>query len=401
MKKSVIIFFIFLGAQAASDTWREPKTVSTVEGYSFSYDTTPSVAVNSNNQGIALWIDDESEIEKVYTSFYKNGTWTFEQLVSENGSLFSLNASGEGIAVWPNYTTGFLEYRFFRDNEWESKRNLFAIGQNENTDYPSVAINNNGWAVAGNTQGSAGKVRLSVYNGSSWSTTSNLGNASIIDDYGVNIEVAINDDNVAVATWRRSSDNLGMVSIYTNGSWSTPVQRTDTEISGDAPKISMIDEGGILMMWSNNSGDVKHSQYNGNSWSSPATLFSANSGDYYPAVALAGNGIGLAVWTDETVDKVQVSKFTPSSNTTPPLNPSIVPSSKWHTVSWSQATGDAITKYRLYGTANGTLFGTQSRNGPLQMLAPHPYKGPLSYSLRSVTGFNQEASIPVSISTYK
>lgn len=205
-----------------------------------------------------------------------------------------------------------------------SKPDNAIIYDNMPDDFPAVAAENNGTALAVWVHGTDISVmppKMSLYysnlNGS-WSDPAPIhtDNTTVLNPQ------ATYYGNGAVAVWTGDKGTLDInnsfdawlstleiyYSFWDGSSWTAPGMITnDTE--GDGQPSIATDGTNITAVWVHDSDsnistkndlDIHYSIWNGTNWSSPSALTSDNLQDYGPKVAQHQNSSALSVWTRDT-----------------------------------------------------------------------------------------------------
>ena len=372
--------------------WSGITTLS--EGGVDSFD--PAIAFSSTGaDGLVVWeASDNPNIQIFFSSFHDN--WTSYDRISDinvqaiNPSV-AINADGNGMAVWLDITGHFIQANHYDGGLWDGPKNITSYSSIDPLSRPSVAMSDSGQAVA--AWNDTGLIRASIFTGTSW------GGFVPLSANGNHVKAAINSENSAVVTWTDTTTNRINASIYSSGSWSDATPISSASSNADWPQAQILDTGGVVIVWADSdSGTLYSSRYDGSNWSTPATIRNqlVNT-DTGAAFSLGSSGVGATLWPRNADDFATASIFT-HINTFPPRAPSITHEKNDLTLKWNEANGGNNIAYRVY--QGSRLLSTVTAQNTFQYIFPSPsYKAPVTYSIRSVSPFNQESS-SVTISTH-
>ena len=143
-------------------------------------------------------------------------------------------------------------------NEWTNPYELdqgdAAFG-NYTTPSVEIAVNSSGQAAAAWKEFFAAgqaNVKAAYFDGFVWSSAVDV-SPPIAPASANRLSVSINESGIASVTWQDSVAQEMFLSIYSNGSWSAPIQVSTTTVNlGNAPVTNGIDaDGNILVVWVN------------------------------------------------------------------------------------------------------------------------------------------------------
>ncbi len=272
------------------------------------------ISINANGDGVAVWRQPVAGTLQVFAARYTggSGTWSAPAQLSSLAS----NALEPRIALG-NDAAGAMAV--WRQNNG-SETNLFASRWNGsswsaavvvdnltgNTNAPNVAVDNVGNAVALWEQfdGSADTVFASVWNGTNWSVPQQLdGLTGFIDTP----HLAMTGTGQAIAVWQGFGG--GEFNIYASrlpsllGAWSAPVLLDTLVGSAYDPRIAVNSSGNAVVVWEQTNGGVQDlyaARWNGSAWSAPAAVQAAAAGGVgiiKPQVGIDGSGNAIVVYS--------------------------------------------------------------------------------------------------------
>ena len=301
-----------LSAAATTFDWTLPGTNLSVAGQDANY---PHVAVDASGNAISVWtrpFGASSSLVVQASSKPKGGSWSAPVNLSSIASgqaavspQIAFDPSGNAIAIWSQFD-GFDQRvqssKLTPGGSWSPPVNLSATGQDAN--YPQIAVDSSGnavavWAITDGINTVAQSSRLPV--GGSWTTPVTL-SASGQDSY--NPQVAVDASGNAVSVWTRTdgSNTILQASRMTSGgSWSTPVNISQTGQNANYPRIAVDSSGTAVTIWIESDGvsDVVQSSTlpTGGSWSSPVTLTPQGQYGTDPNIIIDSSGNAQAVWS--------------------------------------------------------------------------------------------------------
>lgn len=241
------------------DNWSTPAPIT--ESFSGLYDVL-SACDPKTAKVIATWADNDTLYP--YYAIYNNGTWSSAQPITSNPAL----ASYSDVSVTFNPVS----------EEFMATWTL----NSDNTPY------------------------YSIYKNSMWSTPAPIATPAQVFDVVFAAANTFNGD--VIASWVESSSPTHVkAAIYTNGSWGTPVQISDTLINSAADDAFVVYDpyrDTTMITWASGYIPARlpyYSIYNGTSWSAPAIIsntITAND-DVYTCFDSQSNTI-IASWTRNT-----------------------------------------------------------------------------------------------------
>jgi uncharacterized repeat protein (TIGR01451 family) len=276
----------------AGGTWGNPVQLSengVPSGNSFGC----AVALSANGQ-VALVGSSLSNTAYVFTK--TNGTWSAPVKLSltgitpsEFGFSVALSPDGQTALVGDdgaNSGAGAVYVYTYNGSSWGTGTSLTPSGLSNALYGYSIAVSSDGStglvALIGATE--TGKVYVSRYNGSSWSTptaVSTSGIPSTSGSFGASVALSANGQSAVVGS-PFENGGVGAAYVYTGtgGSFGNPTALTfpvNTTVRGFA--VAMAPNGQEAFAGaplgstsSTNAGTILAYRYNGSSWSSPVTL---------------------------------------------------------------------------------------------------------------------------------
>ena len=178
----------------------------------------PQIDINNNSQAIAVWQREDGGTHqtviqaKIYSGGVWSGTTTDLSDSSYNASFaqIALNNNNNAIAIWKRYdgTKYDIESSSYRNNSWSSVA-ILSSPSNHNAAVPQVALNDSerGSAVWYKWNGANEIIQTSSYNNGSWTTSEDLSSPGQDARFP---QVAINSSSKLVVVWHRS-DGLNSI----------------------------------------------------------------------------------------------------------------------------------------------------------------------------------------------
>lgn len=219
----------------------------------------PTVAINQAGEAIVAWQQQYNSKYRVYLTEYRSGTWTHTvEPIDETAYIspgdtqvhYDLNRpqavamdnEGNAIIVWSQDDNSALEQVFkseYRNGSWTHPSNTADYFSNNQqttlTLYPDVSMNNDDKAIivwTAKSSANADRVYYAEYKNNAWSSTSD--HTQYISPEGFSAsdaKVIMNDRGEAVITWyqRPSLSIISKIymSEYRNGSWTHPADIDD------------------------------------------------------------------------------------------------------------------------------------------------------------------------------
>jgi len=274
-----------------------------------------------------------------------------EEVTDGPGPDMDANAQNNGVAVWPYINTDLDEVEikasnYFFGSGWSTPFNISSLALNSdndpefiNQDFPAVAMNNLGDAVAV-WQGEGfyepaphiyvpGVFSASRSPNGTYGPVQRISALDLVDSsfFPHNPNVDINDAGLSVAVWLETRVNLPYVMasfLEVGGSWTTPAQLdapTSQASDGDTPDVVINQRGDVAAAWrKDGSSTVAVGTYSSltNTWTSPLT-FPVTTGDEVslPRVGIDESGNAVAMWS-RNVTEVLFSYFTNGSGWSSP-----------------------------------------------------------------------------------
>lgn len=275
----------------------------------------PAVAINSSGEILAVWTRNTDNKQHVFASHYSS-SWSAEtQLDGENNFVeefaHDLNDSDEAAAIWTQ-TDGTdirLYGAVYSDGTWSAAARI----DNLDTDDPSelfVKADANGDAIAVwlQSDGSMRRVYSSLYSDGSWSTPTIVDTGAI--KKATSLEFEMKDSTSGYALWKQtdsSGNSRTYVSIYSDGSWSTPTAISDSAYNAQDHTLAINDSNNGLIGWTIESSTSKQQCYtlkieSGTLASSSTRLDNVDYDCDELTLAINASGQIIATWSQENAD---------------------------------------------------------------------------------------------------
>ncbi|MBF0361356.1 MAG: hypothetical protein HQK49_10105 [Oligoflexia bacterium] len=297
----------------------------------------PVVAMDNNGNAIISWRQSDGSKLQIFKSEYRNGSWTHPTSLSNNISPDGQDASSQKVAIDDN-GNAIITWVQLDGSKWQIFKSEYRNGSwthptslsdnisldGQNTDWPVVAMDNNGNAIITWRQldGSKYQIFKSEYRNGSWTHPASLSDNISPDGQDVLTPiVAIDNNGNAIITWRQSDGSKQQIfkSEYRNGSWTHPASLSDN-ISPDGqdaitPIVAMDNNGNAIITWRQSDGSnsqIFKSEYRNGSWTHPASVSDNISPDgqdaITPMVAMDNNGNAIITWRQSDGSKNQIFK---------------------------------------------------------------------------------------------
>jgi hypothetical protein len=275
------------------------------------------VAIDTDGNGLAVWIQSDGTRGNVWANRYTAGAGWGMAVLIETGTgnarspQLAIDGSGNGLVVW-DQSNGLIQH-------------IWANGFTPATGWgTAVQIETGaGGAISPQLGVDAAGNALAVWSGSPstgfnrYTTGSGWGTAAPIQTGTVNIStphVAVAANGNAVAVWVQFVGLRGDVwanrytaTSATTGSWGTAALiETDNVNDAITPRVAIDTSGNALVVWVQTDGtryNVWSNRFTAgatNTWGTAALIETDNAGGANaPRVAFDGSGNALAVWQQD------------------------------------------------------------------------------------------------------
>ena len=221
--------------------WTHPSDLSDSISLDGQNANLPNVAIDNNGNAIITWEQyDDSGVRQIFKSEFRNGNWkhpiNFDDYINPSGGFFStqpqvsMDNSNSAIIVWNQNVTGIqsLFKSEYRNGKWTHpsglEDNFSPCG--DHTNYPQVAMDNNGNAIISWNQsyGSRKNIYKSEFRNGSWDHPN-------IDDYispegtkaYLSPQISMNKSGNAIIVWVQYDSN-DIKQIFFSEYRATPAQ---------------------------------------------------------------------------------------------------------------------------------------------------------------------------------
>jgi hypothetical protein len=275
----------------------------------------PYVAMDANGNAIAVWEQSDGIRFNIWANCYVPGAgWGTAELIETDNAdnadypRIAMDANGNAIAVWPQsdgIRFNIWANRYVPGAGWGTAE-LIETDNADNADYPHIAMDANGNAIAVWEQSDG--IRFNIWAnryvpGAGWGTaelieTDNEGDAH-------RPQVALDTNGNALVVWEQfdgSQNNIWANRYISGAGWST-AKLIETDNEGDAfsPHITMGTSGNAIAVWEQSDGirfNIWANHYvQSSGWSTAGLIETNAAGDaYYPQVVIDTKGNAIAVW---------------------------------------------------------------------------------------------------------
>lgn len=351
--------------------WTYPAVVGDKINFSTTVAQSPQVAMGDNGSAIVVWVQDDNTANcgagcnQVYASIFESGTWAhpaslstpLSNVINQHASNLqvAMDNNGKATVVWQQSDgTDIRIYKNEYNAGWSGATPVSVSGSNASN--PLVAMNDNGstliaWEQFDNTANCYAAACSQVYfsdrnitTPNAWTTLPTLGNyISITSQHAYNPQVAINNNEKAIITWRQTDGSTNCAATACNqmyksdynitsaNTWTHPSGLADNfspdNSHANDPRVAIDILNNVIITWSQNdsttdctSGTVPCSQvfiseYRSGTSTHPSSLTDniSPNGQFAnaPQVAMGGNGDAIIVWTqtDGAFDQVFKSEY--------------------------------------------------------------------------------------------
>jgi hypothetical protein len=308
----------------AEGNWGTAELIETNTGYA----TSPQVAVNSNGHAIAVWSqrNDPNNNVSIYANRFNGTDWGTAELI-ETGDAgnagtpqIAVDSNGNAIAVWVQYDGANINIyaNRFNGTGWGTAE-LIETGDAGNAFDPQVALDSSGNAIAvwQQNDGAINNIYANRFNGTDWGT------AELIETntgYAGTPQIAVDSNGHAIAVWSQRNDPNNNVSIYANRFNGTDWGTAELIETGDAgntgtPQVAVDSNGNAIAVWEQYDGannNIYANRFNGTGWGTAELIETGDSGNAFdPQVALDSSGNAIAVWqqNDGANNNIYANRF--------------------------------------------------------------------------------------------
>ncbi|MEZ4846937.1 MAG: hypothetical protein R2877_08425 [Bdellovibrionota bacterium] len=252
--------------------WHDPADLNDYISVSGTNAILPKVAMDQNNNAIAVWEQSDGMRTQIFKSEYRNGTWTHPTSLVDNISPdaqfaywpeVAMDNNGNAIIAW-RQGDGSANYQIFkseyRNGAWTHPTgladNISPDGSNAYS--PQIAMSDNGDAIITWYQatGAQNQIFKSEYRNGAWTHPANLLNYISVAGQTSNAnEVAMDSSGNTIVVWHQSNGSHNQIfkSEYRNGAWTHPAGVNDN-ISPDGqsatlPQVVMNNTDQAVITW--------------------------------------------------------------------------------------------------------------------------------------------------------
>jgi hypothetical protein len=286
----------------------------------------PQVALDSSGNAIAVWQQNDGAINNIYANRFNGTDWGTAELI-ETGDAgnagtpqIAVDSNGNAIAVWVQYDGANINIyaNRFNGTGWGTAE-LIETGDAGNAFDPQVALDSSGNAIAvwQQNDGAINNIYANRFNGTDWGT------AELIETntgYAGTPQIAVDSNGHAIAVWSQRNDPNNNVSIYANRFNGTDWGTAELIETGDAgntgtPQVAVDSNGNAIAVWEQYDGannNIYANRFNGTGWGTAELIETGDSGNAFdPQVALDSSGNAIAVWqqNDGANNNIYANRF--------------------------------------------------------------------------------------------
>lgn len=284
----------------------------------------PAVAITSNGDAVAAWIQNDGTRNNVHAKKYTATTETWGSIMNLESSTYDVqysatypsdytlrlcaDGSGNFIVLWAQYDASFntrTNANVFDGAAWGTASEISTTAGTDT--YPRIACDGSDNAVAVWTSNST-DLKSRYFDGTSWGTVSSLESSG---GQIKNADVVFCPNGDYAAVWTQYDGAYYRVNVNrrpAGGSWAA----SGTIIDGEAnrnkyqPRIESDLNSNVIAVWSQSNGvviDAYACRMSGGAWGTPVLLDELNGTVEYstgnsgnPDLAFFDNGNAMAVW---------------------------------------------------------------------------------------------------------
>ncbi len=310
---------IFANRFIASNGWNT--TPSLVENVNLGDAHTPQLAVDSNNNIIAVWSQNDGNSYKIYSSRYSAGSWQAAPDVLSNNTTYNARKPKLAIAgnnnifvTWQQTSETYSNiYSARYTGTWQTAE-LIENNTAGHAYNPEITVDdlNNVYVVWEQTDGLQFSIWGNRLSGASWSGAFLLETSDSGDAF--NPQLASDTSGNIFITWQQYDGSnyriwntrLTVASDFSATPVGTP-QVISTESNYDAlnPQIVLDSNDKAIAVWSQHNGEVyqlttsRHVTGPSLTWGEPEIISFASDGDAIePSLATDSNGHSFLLWSE-------------------------------------------------------------------------------------------------------
>jgi len=383
--------------------WSVPEILSSAQ------ENVNRVELSSSGSGnaFAVWSAGGNGTVRNAIYNFSTNTWSATTTVSAQGDdarepSVSANSSNKAIIGYQDFTIGssVVKTIIYNGSSWSSPAAISSVSRDSEDIF--VAINESNVMAAAwvGTDGDNEFATVSINSSGSWSTPVELSTSSNV----YQPRIVVDSSGNAYAFWGETDGSDGYLksSIYTasSDSWSTATnisEETGASPTEFSPVVSSSDI--VYIAWQNQGSgsptySVLASRYVGGAWESPTQLNTAGTEGFVPVLTAGANGKIFAGWgslpnLQSSLLSMDSSIYTPSVSM--PTGGRIITQKNQVVLLWNSV--EEATSYNIYQGSTSNLIGSVSSDAQLRFVAPlYGYKSPAIYIIRAVDSGGVESS---------
>lgn len=403
------------------------------------------LSVNGNGNAIVAWTNTTPSPDAIVAYYFNGSDWEGPEALSGDGKnvRVALSDDGTGFAIWELASdAGQIFAKRFNGTTWDADRTQVSNVETD-ADDPQVVMDSTGTACAAwreDRDDGLDQIQVRFFQNGSWGTITTISDTSIKSQFPSrwnDVPIAMSTDGKVLCGWE-TDNGEGIAYAYYNGSsWSTPtqlfsgtsdrpyatinsngigfiafddddgiadgikaanivngaLQGISTIISSSDvryPIVQIINSDGAICLYQR--GTKEYAKlYNGSSWGAETSISGAlDVSDEYTLFSLAPNGTGVAIYEQAGATGVLFGTvFSPSSLTTLPTN--LEGFSQKGTIQFTWTPQSGVSQLQFYSSDQLQLLKTSSSFTGYTTVSAGENKATPTM-VRSVSPFNQKSS---------
>ncbi|HEA64552.1 MAG TPA: hypothetical protein ENI02_00190 [Candidatus Aminicenantes bacterium] len=305
----------------------------------------PKVSMDNNGNAVIVWQQkDDIGNDQIFMSEYRNGAWIHPSSLSDNispdgwgaeGPEVSMDSNGTTIIVWQKKDNSDIDRVFkseYRDGAWIHPSSLSdsISPEGDNVTYVNIAMDENGnaitvWVLHNTFSGGfIGDIFTSEYRNGSWNNPFCLYSPKDIHGYyplGADVNIAMNNKGDAIVFSYLNGGFEGqdiIIKSYQSSEWTNPrwidsFYDGSVDTSKGFPSVVISDNGDAIIVWSGSDNTIFRggksrlfkSEYRNEEWnhaSSAEDYFNYYQHDFNISsydVAIDNSGNTIIVWSQK------------------------------------------------------------------------------------------------------
>lgn len=305
--KAIILSSLLCIIQASLAAWTTPTTISAQGNNSL-----PVTAIDSNGNGIAVWLNGTFPSTIVQAATYISGQWSAPFDLTDTDMYYnpavSMDAVGNAAVVWEHYTAGDNQIQTVNIPFNSTPGSILTISFQGDNRLPSIVLESSGSGFAVWEDRSTDQIfSARLNNFTNWSAP-----AVVAQTGGLFVpELSLSASGHAITYWYCTGTNTARTATYDNGTW---VNNGSID-PNSAPQrngivITIDPVGNAVAVWVEavNAQLMSATRPVNGTWSS-SQLISDDYPNAFHSVDIDNQGNAVAAWLNYDLNVVEAASF--------------------------------------------------------------------------------------------